>query len=185
MHEQQGVPRPWCVPALPSRRSTPRLLHSHVSQMLTFLVLSHVCTRFVCPAKQPTQQTTCNLAIKEWEKKNEAVAEEAEVVKLYCQVPPIQKMDNSLNTLKNCTHLSLSTNSIDRLIPLAGMKRLRILSMGRNQLKKIEKLDDVADTLGELWISYNAISTLDGSPKWNFSSPFGFGATPLVDDDFV
>ena len=42
------------------------------------------------------------------------------------------------------------------------MKRLRILSMGRNQLKKIEKLDDVADTLGELWISYNAISTLDG-----------------------
>ena len=68
--------------------------------MLTFLVLSHVCTRFVCPAKQPTQQTTCNLAIKEWEKKNEAVAEEAEVVKLYCQVPPIQKMDNSLNTLK-------------------------------------------------------------------------------------
>ena len=30
-----------------------------------------------------------------------------------------------------------------------------------------------------------AISTLDGSPKWNFSSPFGFGATPLVDDDFV
>ena len=90
------------------------------------------------------------------------MAEEAEVVKLYCQIPPIQKMDNSLNTLKNCTHLSLSTNSIDRLIPLAGMKKLRILSMGRNQLKKIEKLDDVADTLGELWISYNQVSTLDG-----------------------
>ena len=30
-----------------------------------------------------------------------------------------------------------------------------------------------------------AISTLDGSPKWNFSSPFGFGATPLVDEHFV
>merc|ERR1712100_453357 len=50
----------------------------------------------------------------------------------------------------------------DRLIPLAGMKKLQILSLGRNQLKKIEKLDDLADTLRELWVSYNAISTLDG-----------------------
>jgi len=60
------------------------------------------------------------------------------------------------------SHLSLSTNSIDRLIPLAGMKNLRILSLGRNQIKKIEKLDDLADTLEELWISYNLISSLDG-----------------------
>ncbi|OQS04002.1 3-hydroxyisobutyrate dehydrogenase, partial [Thraustotheca clavata] len=59
-------------------------------------------------------------------------------------------------------HLSLSTNSIDRLIPLSGMKKLRILSLGRNQIKKIEKLDDVSDTLEELWISYNVITTLDG-----------------------
>lgn len=58
--------------------------------------------------------------------------------------------------------LSLSTNSIDRLIPLSGMKKLRILSLGRNQIKKIEKLDDVADTLEELWLSYNLISSLDG-----------------------
>merc|ERR1712028_317699 len=58
--------------------------------------------------------------------------------------------------------LSLSTNAIDRLIPLAGMKKLRILSLGRNQIKKIEKLDDLADTLEELWISYNLISSLDG-----------------------
>ena len=77
-------------------------------------------------------QTTCNIAIKAWvrsppgptpspcppvdslttltlllppvsqEAKNEAVAEDAEEVKLYCQIPPIQKMDNSLNTLKSC-----------------------------------------------------------------------------------
>jgi len=106
--------------------------------------------------------TTCNIAIKAWEAKNEAVAADATAVKLYCQVPPIQKMDNSLNTLENCEHLSLSTNSIDRLIPLAGMKRLTILSMGRNGLKKIEKLDDVAETLQQLWVSYNSISSLDG-----------------------
>jgi len=109
-------------------------------------------------------KTTCNLAIKAWEAKQEEKisAEEATVVKLYCMIPPINKLDNSLNTLKNCEHLSLSTNSIDRLIPLAGMKKLRILSLGRNQIKKIEKLDDVADTLEELWISYNLIASLDG-----------------------
>eukprot|EP00622_Pseudochattonella_farcimen_P007760 FR743825.1.p1 GENE.FR743825.1~~FR743825.1.p1 ORF type:complete len:135 (+),score=21.70 FR743825.1:24-407(+) len=42
------------------------------------------------------------------------------------------------------------------------MKNLKILSVGRNQIKKIEKLDDVADTLTELWMSYNQISSLDG-----------------------
>jgi dynein light chain 1 len=107
-------------------------------------------------------QSNCNAAIKAWEAKHEAVAEEAEVVKLYCQIPPIAKMDNSLNTLKCCTHLSLSTNGIDRLIPLSGMKELRILSIGRNHIKKLEKLDDLADTLEELWVSYNSIASLDG-----------------------
>ncbi|KAG6959279.1 hypothetical protein JG688_00010139 [Phytophthora aleatoria] len=106
--------------------------------------------------------TTCAQAIKAWEAKNSASAEESSVIKLYCQMPPIAKLDNSLNTLKNCEQLSLSTNAIDRLIPLSGMKKLRILSLGRNQIKKIEKLDDVSDTLEELWLSYNVIATLDG-----------------------
>ncbi len=30
-----------------------------------------------------------------------------------------------------------------------------------------------------------AISALDGAPKWNFTSRFGFGSTPLVDGAFV
>ncbi|CAM9108255.1 unnamed protein product, partial [Sphacelaria rigidula] len=42
------------------------------------------------------------------------------------------------------------------------MKNLKILSLGRNCIKKIEKLDDVAESLEELWISYNQITTLDG-----------------------
>mmetsp|Transcript_13252 Transcript_13252/g.19965 ORF Transcript_13252/g.19965 Transcript_13252/m.19965 type:complete len:162 (-) Transcript_13252:172-657(-) len=58
--------------------------------------------------------------------------------------------------------LALSTNAIDRIIPLAGMSKLKILSLGRNQIKKIEKLDDVAETLEELWLSYNQINSLDG-----------------------
>ena len=42
------------------------------------------------------------------------------------------------------------------------MGKLRILSLGRNNLKKIEKLDEVAETIEQLWISYNEISSLDG-----------------------
>ncbi len=42
------------------------------------------------------------------------------------------------------------------------MKKLKILSVGRNQIKKFEKLDDLAETLEELWLSYNQIFSLDG-----------------------
>eukprot|EP01031_Cornospumella_fuschlensis_P030486 gene30486-36847_t len=46
--------------------------------------------------------TTCAQAIKNWEAANNAVAEEADFIKLYCQMPPINKMDAALGTLKNC-----------------------------------------------------------------------------------
>jgi dynein light chain 1 len=42
------------------------------------------------------------------------------------------------------------------------MPRLRVLSLARNCLKKLERLEDVAGTLEELWASYNGISSLDG-----------------------
>ncbi|KAF1778987.1 hypothetical protein GQ600_8971 [Phytophthora cactorum] len=40
--------------------------------------------------------TTCAQAIKAWEAKNSASAEESSVIKLYCQMPPIAKLDNRL-----------------------------------------------------------------------------------------
>jgi dynein light chain 1 len=40
------------------------------------------------------------------------------------------------------------------------MDNLRILSMGRNLLKKIENVEVVAETLEELWLSYNQIEKL-------------------------
>ena len=43
------------------------------------------------------------------------------------------------------------------------MKKLRILSLGRNIIKKIEKLEEVADTLNELWISYNLVCGGEGN----------------------
>ncbi len=108
-------------------------------------------------------QTTCAQAIKNWEAKHEASAEMATEVVLCLQNPPIAKLDTkALGSLKKCQKLSLSTNVIDRMINLTGMAELRILSLGRNNLKKIEKLEDVAGTLQQLWISYNQISSLDG-----------------------
>jgi len=57
-------------------------------------------------------------------------------------------------------HLALSTNNIEKISSLAGMDALRILSLGRNLLKKIENVEVVADTLEELWLSYNLIEKL-------------------------
>jgi dynein light chain 1 len=67
-----------------------------------------------------------------------------------------------VSTLKACERLALSTNLIDRMVSLAGMENLKILSLSRNMLKKIEKLEDVGGTMEELWLSYNLITSLDG-----------------------
>ena len=57
-------------------------------------------------------------------------------------------------------HLSLSTNNIDKIAALSGLDNLEILSLGRNQLKKIENVEPVAATLKQLWISYNLLDKL-------------------------
>jgi dynein light chain 1 len=40
------------------------------------------------------------------------------------------------------------------------MDALQILSLGRNLIKKIENVDVVAETLEELWLSYNQVEKL-------------------------
>ena len=108
--------------------------------------------------------TTCAAAIKAWEEETKEKAADARKVLLYCQIPPIAKMDAKLNDLSKCQHLSLSTNYIERLSALS-IPDLKILSIGRNHLKKIEKLEGIAGSLEELWASYNSISSLDGIPS--------------------
>jgi dynein light chain 1 len=39
---------------------------------------------------------------------------------------------------------------------------LTILSLSRNSIKKIESLEPVAETLEELWLSYNQIERVNG-----------------------
>ncbi|XP_045175527.1 dynein axonemal light chain 1-like isoform X2 [Mercenaria mercenaria] len=58
--------------------------------------------------------------------------------------------------------LSLSTNCIEKIANLNGLKNLKILSLGRNNIKSLTGLEAVGDTLQELWISYNRIEKLKG-----------------------
>eukprot|EP00920_Eleutheroschizon_duboscqi_P014176 GHVT01033052.1.p1 GENE.GHVT01033052.1~~GHVT01033052.1.p1 ORF type:complete len:190 (-),score=16.19 GHVT01033052.1:708-1277(-) len=101
-------------------------------------------------------------AIQQWDEKNgKSLAEETHV-KLICHLPPIDKLDNYVNQLVACEKLSLSTNCIDRMNNLPGLKNLKILSLGRNQIKRIAGLEEVGSTLEQLWLSYNQIEKLDG-----------------------
>uniref|UniRef100_A0A3B3SU70 Dynein axonemal light chain 1 n=1 Tax=Paramormyrops kingsleyae TaxID=1676925 RepID=A0A3B3SU70_9TELE len=106
--------------------------------------------------------TTIKEALIKWEEKTGERAGETKAVKLYAQIPPLEKMDASLSTLINCERLSLSTNCIEKIANLNGLKNLRILSLGRNNIKNLNGLEAVGDTLEELWISYNLIEKLKG-----------------------
>ncbi|ESO86211.1 hypothetical protein LOTGIDRAFT_204565 [Lottia gigantea] len=106
--------------------------------------------------------TTIKEALAKWEEKNGAKASESKEVKLFGQIPPVEKMDASLSTLAQCEVLSLSTNSIEKIANLNGLKHLRVLSLGRNNIKSLTGLEAVGDTLEELWISYNLIEKLKG-----------------------
>ncbi|XP_075223833.1 dynein axonemal light chain 1-like [Lycorma delicatula] len=106
--------------------------------------------------------TTIKDAIKKWEEKTGQNAAEAKEVGLQFQWLPIEKMDNSLGQLGKCEKLSISTNMIEKIGGLGGLKNLKILSLGRNYIKAFSGLEPVAETLEELWISYNLIEKMKG-----------------------
>lgn len=92
------------------------------------------------------------------------VAAEEEKVLLIGMLPPITKMDKEVTTLRECVHLGLSTNAIEKIGPgLKELKKLKILSLGRNNIRKLEQLD--IPQLEQLWISYNKIDKLTGLDK--------------------
>lgn len=106
--------------------------------------------------------TTIKEAIKLFGEKNGVNPVETKHVKLYFQCPPIEKMDATLSTLSACEHLSLSSNNIDRISGLTNLPNLKILSLGRNCISKLDGLEGISETLQELWISYNNIEKLNG-----------------------
>lgn len=106
--------------------------------------------------------TSIKDALSEWEKSNESKAAESETIKLCAKYPPIDKMDASLSTLSACSMLALSTNAIEKITNLNGLKNLKILSLARNNIKNLNGLEAVGETLVELRISYNLIEKLKG-----------------------
>jgi dynein light chain 1, axonemal len=111
--------------------------------------------------------TSCKEAIKDIEIDGK-VAAEMEEVRL-CPIsnmkPLIVKMDNALSTLKKCRQLRMSSNAIAKIEGLAGCDSLVILSLARNNLKKIEGLNEISDSLEQLWLSYNQIGSFAGIEK--------------------
>ena len=105
--------------------------------------------------------TSCKEAIKRWEAATGENPAEAVEVKLIAQVPPMEKIDESLSVFEKVEKLSLSTNAIER-IQFLKFKNLRILSLSRNSIGRISGLEEVSATLEELWMSYNAVSKLEG-----------------------
>nr|KAF6484065.1 dynein axonemal light chain 1 [Rousettus aegyptiacus] len=65
--------------------------------------------------------TTIKEALARWEEKTSQKPSEAKEIKLYAQIPPIEKMDASLSMLANCEKLSLSTNCIEKIANLNGL----------------------------------------------------------------
>eukprot|EP00049_Salpingoeca_infusionum_P007939 m.128204 g.128204 ORF g.128204 m.128204 type:complete len:190 (-) comp13866_c1_seq6:2174-2743(-) len=106
--------------------------------------------------------TSIKDAIKQWEEANASPVADATVVKLIGKLPPIEKMDAALSSLAHVQQLSLSTNCIEKIANLNGFTNLKILSLGRNNIKSLAGLEPVAKTLEELWISYNNIEKLKG-----------------------
>ncbi|XP_055594431.1 dynein axonemal light chain 1-like [Uranotaenia lowii] len=110
-----------------------------------------------------SRPTTIKEALQQWSVENEGQDPlQAKDIQLQFQWPPIEKMDATLSTLTECEKLSLSSNMIDKIIGIAGMKSLRILSLARNNLKSLAGIEPLGETLEELWVSYNFIDKLKG-----------------------
>jgi len=97
-----------------------------------------------------------------WEEKkenkdaNRTLADMVEV-KFQMWIPPIEKLDASTSMFPKCEFLSLNTNMIERISNLNSLKFLKILSVGRNLIKSLAGVEVCADTLEEIWASYNQI----------------------------
>ena len=104
--------------------------------------------------------TTIKQALKKWEEATGRKAAEAKEIKLIGVYPPIEKMEGPFHLLVNLERFSLSTNMISTIANLQSFKNLKVLSIGRNNLKSLQGVEAAAETLEQLWVSYNQIDKL-------------------------
>eukprot|EP00658_Telonema_sp_P-2_P025209 TRINITY_DN2014_c0_g1_i7.p1 TRINITY_DN2014_c0_g1~~TRINITY_DN2014_c0_g1_i7.p1 ORF type:complete len:394 (-),score=96.53 TRINITY_DN2014_c0_g1_i7:437-1618(-) len=111
-------------------------------------------------------KTSCKTAIDNFEASptlnpDGQLASAAKVVKLHGMWPPIKEMDASLHELGACEHLHLSSNAIHEIGDLTPLPQLKILSLGRNNLRHLGNLD--LRNLQELSVPNNMIVSLEGA----------------------
>ena len=104
--------------------------------------------------------TSIKSALKKWEEANGMKPGESKEIKLTGIYPPIEKMEGPFHLLIKCEKFSLSTNMISSITNLQAFKTLKILSLGRNNLKSLQGIEGAAETLEQLWISYNHVDRL-------------------------
>jgi dynein light chain 1 len=104
--------------------------------------------------------TSCAEAIERFEEKTGDDATTATKVMLCGQMPPIHKMDGALGKLQHCTHLAIPSNVIERVGGIKTLTNLKILSLSRNQIKKLDGVEECAGSVEQLWVSYNLIDKL-------------------------
>merc|ERR1711998_411538 len=131
-------------------------------------------------AQGQSSMTSCRDAIKFFEASTERnekgeKSDEAKYVKLYGMYPPITKIDPAaLSTLKACEQLGLSSNNIDKIRNLAGMENLKILSLGRNLIKKLDNMDGLGympqpchASMAQHFVSCCTSHTPSLTPSWS------------------
>ena len=104
--------------------------------------------------------TSIKAALKKWEEATGRKAGESKEIKLIGVYPPIEKMEGPFHLLINCEKFSLSTNQIVSISNLQAFKTLKVLSLGRNNIKSLQGIEGAAESLEQLWISYNQIDRL-------------------------
>lgn len=110
-------------------------------------------------SKKNANAYSATQALQAWQAAHpDTPADQVEEIGLQCSHPPIKLMSDRLAQLTNCTKLLISTNNIEEIGFLPP--KVQILSIGRNMLKKLDKIDRVAATLEQLWMSYNEVKTL-------------------------
>ncbi|XP_069988138.1 dynein axonemal light chain 1 isoform X4 [Penaeus vannamei] len=113
--------------------------------------------------------TTVREALKQWEEGTGQKAAEALEVKLIGLYPPIEKLDSSLQTLVNCEKLCLSTNMIEKLSHLNNLRNLKILSLGRNNVKTFAGLVlYMSNNLVKDWVEFIKLTELTALEELNF-----------------
>eukprot|EP00941_MAST-03F_sp_MAST-3F-sp1_P001564 g1564.t1 len=105
---------------------------------------------------------TCEEALQKWRGFHKSDPSKAQIVKLIACCPPIRIWDPiTINSLQSVTQLSLSTNALIDIPPME-LPNLKILALGRNSIKDLLNIGSVSDTLEQLWVSYNKITSLKG-----------------------